>query len=66
MVGPLLWKKICLEVKSEEIQRGSSRKGRGGRSILSGPKSKKAREPTVENLVQGIWKLRIPESEQRV
>ena len=66
MVGPLLWKKIRLEVKSQEIQRGSCRRRRGGRSILSGPKTKKAREPTVESLMQEIWKLRISDSERRV
>ena len=37
-----------------------------GRSFhVEGPKTEKAREPTVESLVQGIWRLRVLEAERR-
>ena len=37
-----------------------------GHSMFDGPKTEKAREPTVESLVQGIWRLRVSEAERRV
>ena len=38
-----------------------------GRSFnVDGPKTEKAREPTVESLVRGIWRLRASEAEPRV
>ena len=42
--------------------------GRGrGRSVqVDGPKAEKAREPTVESLMRGIWRLRVSEAERRV
>ena len=33
---------------------------------VEGPKTEKAREPTVESLVRGIWRLRVSEAERRV
>ena len=33
---------------------------------VDGPKMEKAWEPTAESLVQGIWRLRVSEEEQRV
>ena len=30
------------------------------------PKTEKAREPAVESLVQGIWRLRVSEAERRI
>ena len=40
---------------------------RRGRSFhVDGPTTEKAREPTVERLVLGIWRLRVSESERRV
>ena len=38
-----------------------------GHSMLMNPKKrkKKAREPTVESLVRGIWRLRVSEVEWR-
>ena len=33
---------------------------------VDGPKTEKAREPTVESLVRGIWRLRVSEAERRV
>ena len=41
--------------------------GERGRSFhVDGPKTGKAREPTVEGLVRGIWRLRVSEAERRV
>ena len=37
-----------------------------GHSTLMGPKTEKAREPTVESLARGIWRLRASEAEWRV
>ena len=40
---------------------------KGGRSFhVDGPETEKVREPTVENLVLGIWKLRVSEAERRL
>ena len=33
---------------------------------VDGPKTEKAREPTVESLVRGIWRLTVSEAERRV
>ena len=41
-------------------------RGRGRSSHIDGSKTEKAWEPTVESLVQGIWTLRVSESEWRV
>ena len=41
-------------------------KGKGHSMLSDGPKTEKAREPTVESLVRGIWKLRVSEAERRV
>ena len=47
--------------------RGSfCRRGRGRSSCVDGLKTEKAQEPAVESLVQGIWRLRLSEAEQRV
>ena len=41
--------------------------GRKGKSFQAeGPKTEKAREPTEESLVRGIWRLRVSETERRV
>ena len=37
-----------------------------GHFHVDGPKTEKAREPTVESLVRGIWRLRISEAERTV
>ena len=31
-----------------------------------GPNTERAREPAVESLVRGIWRLRVSEAERRV
>ena len=52
---------------SERVQRGFLLE-RKGKVIfhVDGPKTKKAREPIVESLVPGIWRLRVSEAERRV
>ena len=42
------------------------RRGRGRSFHVDGPKTEKAREPTVESLVPEIWRLRVSETERRV
>ena len=42
------------------------RRGRGRSFHVDGPKTEKAREPTAEILVRGIWRMRISEAERRV
>ena len=41
-------------------------RGKGKSFQAEGPKTEKAREPTVESLVQGIWRLRVSGAERRV
>ena len=49
-----------------ESREGFCQRGRGRSFHVDGPKMEKAREPTAESLVQGIWRLRVSEEEQRV
>ena len=49
-----------------ESREGFWRRGRGRSFHVDGPKTEKAREPTVESLVRGIWSLRVSEAERRV
>ena len=42
------------------------RRGRGRSFHVEGPKTEKAREPTVESLEQGIRRPRASEAERRV
>ena len=48
-----------------ESREGFCRRGRGRSFLVDGVKQKKAREPTVESLVRGIWRLRVSEAERR-
>ena len=41
-------------------------RGRGRSFYVEGPNTEKARQPPVESLVQGIWRLRASEAERRV
>ena len=50
----------------KESRKGFCRRGRGRSFHVDGPKTEKAREPTVENLVREIWRLRVSEVERRV
>ena len=45
---------------------GFCRRGRGRSFHVDGPKTEKAREPTVYNPVRVIWRLRVSEAERRV
>ena len=49
-----------------ESREGFCRRWRGRSFDVDGPKAEKAREPTVESLVRGIWRLRVSEAERRV
>ena len=49
-----------------EPREGFCRRGRGRSFDVDGPKTEKAREPTAESLVRGIWRLRVSETERRV
>ena len=49
-----------------ESREGSCRRGRGRSFHVDGPKTEKAREPTVESLVRGIWRLRVSEAKRAV
>ena len=48
-----------------ESREGFYRRGRGSSFHVDGPKTEKAREPTVESLVHGIWRLIVSVSCER-
>ena len=48
----------------ERVSVGEKERGRSFH--VDGPKTEKAREPTVEGLVRGIWRRRVSEVERRV
>ena len=50
----------------KESRDGFCRRGKGRSFHVDGPKTEKAREPTVESLVRGIWRLRVSKAERRV
>ena len=72
MAGLLFRKKKCLEVRVEvrldlkESREGFSWRGRGRSFHVNGLQTETAQEPTAESLVQGIWRLRVSEAEQRL
>ena len=49
-----------------ESREGFCRRGMRRSFHVDGPKTEKAREPTVGCLVRGIWRLRVLEMERRV
>ena len=49
-----------------ESREGFCQRGRGRSFHADGPKTEKAREPTVERLVRGIWTLRVSQAVRRV
>ena len=59
-------KRSVFRLHLKESREGFCRRGRGRSFHVEGPKTEKAREPTVESLVQGIWRLRVSETERRV
>ena len=56
-------KRNVFRLNLDEFREGFCRRGRGRSFHVDGPKTKKAREPTVESLVRGFWRLRISEAE---
>ena len=58
--------KKVLRLNLNESRDGFCRGGRGRSFHVDGPKTEKAREPTLESLVRGIWRLRVSEAERRV
>ena len=61
----VLGKKV-LGLDLKESREGFFRRGRGRTFHVEWLKMEKAREPKVERLVRGIWKLRESEAERRV
>ena len=59
-------KRSVFRLDLNESREGFCRRGRGRSFYVDGPKTEKAREPTVESLVRGIWRLRVSETERRV
>ena len=49
-----------------ESRESFSRRRRGRLFHVEGLKTEKVREPTVESLVGGIWRLTVSEAERRV
>ena len=62
-------KRHVFRLRLNESRKGFGQRGRGRSFHVDGPKTEKAQEPTVESLVQGIWRLtqvRVCEAEWRV
>ena len=59
-------KRNVFRLDLNESRGGFPRTGRGRSFHADGPKTEKAREPTVKGLVPGIWRLRVSEAERRV
>ena len=62
----ILGKRNVFMLHLNESREGFCRRGRGMLFHVDGPKTEKAREPAVESLVRGIWRLRVSEAERRV
>ena len=67
MTGLQFWENKCFILDLNESREGFLSE-RNGKVIFhtDGPKTEKAREPTVENLVRGIRRLRVSEAERRI
>ena len=61
-----LGKRSVFRLHLNESREGFCRRERGRSFHVDGPKTEKAREPAVENLVRGIWRLRVSVVERRV
>ena len=59
-------KRNVFRLDLNESRESFCRRGKGRSFHLDGPKREKAREPTVESLVRGIWRLRVSEVQRRV
>ena len=62
----VLGKGMFFRLHLNESRQNFCRRGSGRSFHVDGPKTEKAREPTVERLVLGIWRLRVSEAERRV
>ena len=62
MAGLQFWEDV-FTLHLNEPREDFSRRGRGRSFHVDGPKTEKAREPTVESLVMRIWRLRLSEVE---
>ena len=59
-------KRNVFRLDLNESKEGFCPRGRGRSFRVNGPKTEKAREPTVESQMRGIWRLRVSEAERRV
>ena len=59
-------KRNVFRLDLNESREGFCQRGRGRSFHVDGPKTEKAKEPTAESLVRGIWRLRGSEAERRV
>ena len=59
-------KRNVFRLDLNESREGFCWRGRGRSFHADGPKTEKAREPTVESPVRGIWRMRASEAERRV
>ena len=66
MADPNFWGKKVFRIDLNESREGFCRRGRGRSFHVDGPKTEKARDPTMESLVRGICRLRVSEAERRV
>ena len=66
------WQVCCfgsrnvLRLDLKESREGFCRRGRGRSFHVDGLKTEKEREPAMESLVPGIWRLRVSEAELRL
>ena len=59
-------KRNAFRLDLKESREGFFLRGRRRTFHVEGPNTENAREPKVESLVRGIWKLRASEAERRV
>ena len=57
---------MFLDYILNESREAFCRRGGGSLVQVDGPKTEKAREPAVESMVRGIWRLIVSEAERRV
>ena len=61
-----LGKRSVFRLYLNESREGFCGRGRERSFHADGPKTEKVREPAVESLTQGIWRMRASEAERRV
>ena len=59
-------KRNVFRLHLNESREGFCRRERGRSFHVDGQKTEKAREPTMESLMRGIWRLRVSDAERRV